>query len=209
MNLNDIRELEREILKDWLNNSIYISKINKNKKFFITVPYPYTSGALHIGHGRTYTLADFYARFKKKQGFNVLYPMAYHVSGTPIMAISEKLQKKDNDTINLVNSYLDFYGETEKTKKQLLKDFENPYNFAIYFSKKFADDFKKVGLSIDFSREFTTMDKSYNDFIKWVFYKFKEKNILTKGKYPLLFDLIDKNPVGEDDIKDGDTSKVS
>ena len=59
---------------------------------FITVPYPYPSGGMHIGHARTYTVPDVYARYRRQQGDNVLFPIAWHVTGTPIIGAVERLK---------------------------------------------------------------------------------------------------------------------
>ena len=45
--------------------------------------YPYPSSDLHIGHLRNYSIGDSFARFKRMQGFNVLYPMGYDSYGLP------------------------------------------------------------------------------------------------------------------------------
>jgi len=55
-------------------------------KFFLTFPYPYANGRLHLGHGYSYTKCDFTARFKNLLGFNVLMPFGFHVTGMPICA---------------------------------------------------------------------------------------------------------------------------
>ncbi|MGH9922959.1 MAG: class I tRNA ligase family protein, partial [Nitrososphaerales archaeon] len=55
------------------------------KKYFVTVAYPYPNSPQHIGHGRTYTLADVHARYMRMRGYNVLFPMGFHYTGTPIL----------------------------------------------------------------------------------------------------------------------------
>ena len=73
-------KIEKKWQKRWEKDRVFeVDPDPKRKKFFLTVPYPYPNGALHIGHGRTYTVGDLIARYKRMQGFNVLYPMASHI----------------------------------------------------------------------------------------------------------------------------------
>lgn len=52
----------------WDEQKIYnIDPDFSKKKYFITVAYPYPNSPQHIGHGRTYTLADVHARYKRMQ----------------------------------------------------------------------------------------------------------------------------------------------
>ena len=69
---------------------------NEKPKKFITVAYPYPNSPQHIGHGRTYTLADVHARFYRMRGFNVLFPMGFHYTGTPVLGMAKEsnLKKK-------------------------------------------------------------------------------------------------------------------
>ncbi|HLH85246.1 MAG TPA: leucine--tRNA ligase, partial [Thermoplasmataceae archaeon] len=178
------------------------------RKFFITVPWPYTNSSLHVGHGRTYTLADVIARFKRLMGYNVLFPMSFHQSGTPILAFAERLRMGDATTIKQYRDILEEYESPERVE-EILESFKEPENIAEYFSRKIVNDFTKLGYSIDWTRTFTSKDQFYQNFVTWQFRKLKELDLIKQGNHPILYSIRDDNAVGEDDIKDGDVDKVT
>jgi len=208
------RDIERKWQKKWFDEdktfepASIASNKSSTRKFFLTVPYPYVSGALHIGHGRTYTNADVFCRYKRMTGLNVLWPMAFHITGTPVLAISNALAEGDRKTIELYKSYVGLYETDPKRIDELVASFNEPWNIVRYFADKISNDFKSIGFSIDWSRTFTTADKEYNALVTWQFRKYKEKGFLVQAEYPILYCVSDKNAVGEDDIKDGDTDPV-
>jgi hypothetical protein len=63
-------------------------------KFFVTFPYPYMNGKLHLGHAFTITKADFSANFHRLLGERVLFPFAFHCTGMPIQAAANKLKRE-------------------------------------------------------------------------------------------------------------------
>ncbi|MEM3069704.1 MAG: class I tRNA ligase family protein, partial [Candidatus Bathyarchaeia archaeon] len=96
-------------------------------KFYLTVAYPYPNSPQHIGHGRTYTLADVHARYRRMQSYNVLFPMAWHYTGTPVIAMVERLMKGDED---LLDTFLNIY----HVPKERLQELNTPIRMATYFA---------------------------------------------------------------------------
>ncbi|MGB2727566.1 MAG: leucine--tRNA ligase [Halobacteriota archaeon] len=204
----NFKEIEEKWQRRWEESKIFDAEIENEEKFFFTVPYPYTSGPLHIGHGRTYTIGDIIARFKRLQGYNVLFPMAFHVTGTPILAIADSIAKGEAEVVERYKDYVSIYEDAAKVD-EMVNSFSKPENVADFFAARISEDFKRMGYSIDWRRKFNTTEPIYNKFIEWQFKKLYDKGVIKKGKYPITYSIEDDSAVGEDDIEGGDTDKVS
>ena len=81
----DFNEIANKWQKKWQEQKIFEVKEDPNKKkYYVLEMYPYPSGSgLHMGHARNYCIGDGYARYKRMNGFNVLYPMGYDSFGLP------------------------------------------------------------------------------------------------------------------------------
>lgn len=201
--------VEAKWQKKWQEAHIFEPSVDYSKeKFFITVPWPYTNSSLHVGHGRTYTTADIIARYKRLAGFNVLFPMAFHQSGTPILAFSERIRRNDPKTIKLYQDTLSEY-ENQEDIPGRIEEFREPQKIATYFSERIVKDFTSLGYSIDWRRRFTSGDEFYQDFVEWQFNKLNSLGLIKNGEYPVVYSINDNNAVGEDDIADGDIDKVT
>jgi leucyl-tRNA synthetase len=151
--------IEEKWLDYWAKNNINNSDLDYSReKFFITVAYPYPNSPQHIGHGRTYTLADVHARYYKLKGYNVLFPMGFHYTGTPILGMSKRVQSKDKE---IIDNFRKIYSIDQNT----IDSFADPMNIAKYFHNEIKSGMIEMGYSIDWRREFTTIDPIYKKFI--------------------------------------------
>jgi leucyl-tRNA synthetase len=207
--MSDDRTIETKWLERWKKEKVYEADPQAGKpKYFITVPYPYASGALHVGHARTFTIGDVTARYKRMQGYNVLFPMASHITGTPILAISRKIEGNDEKVINGNKQYVSFYERDQKRIDEIVAGFREPANVAKFYANAIRQDFEGMGYAIDWRRFFTTGDLNYNAFIRWQYIKLKERGYIGKGKHAVYFCPSCGNPVTTDDIKSGDEYEI-
>ena len=188
-----LKKIEEKWQKRWEEAKIFEANPDPTKpKYFITVAYPYPNSPQHIGHARTYTLADVHARYMRMRGYNVLLPMAFHYTGTPVLAMAKRLAENDEE---LIKDFVNVY----KIPKEKLGELTNPLNMARYFHEEIKEGMKRIGFSIDWRREFTTIDPQYNKFIEWQFEKLREKGYIIRGSHPVGWCPRCGNPVGQHD----------
>lgn len=195
MDISQINKLEAKWQKRWADEKVFEPDPDTSKdKKFITAAFPYPNSPQHIGHGRTYTTADVYARYLRMKGFHVLFPMAFHVTGTPILAMAKRIAKKDPEVLEV---FRNIYGIDEKTAETLT----DPTALVTYFSIEIEQGMHEIGYSIDWRRKFYSFDPKFNRFIQWQFRKLKEKGYLIKGEYPIAWCPTDGNAVSAHDTR--------
>jgi leucyl-tRNA synthetase len=189
--------IEKKWQKKWADAKLFESNPNDKEKMYITVAFPYPSGAMHVGHGRTYTVPDVYARFKRMEGYNVLFPMGWHVTGAPVIGIADRIKNKDPWT-------LDLYENVHKVPKETLPKLADPINIVKYFSSEYHDVMTKMGYTIDWRREFRTIDPTFKKFVTWQMKTLKNKGLIIQGEHPVKYCPHDENPVGDHDLLEGE-----
>jgi leucyl-tRNA synthetase len=169
----------------------------EHQKVMVTFPFPYMNGPLHVGHTFTASRVDAYARFKRMQGYNVLWPWAWHWTGQPLLGASQRIARGDE-------AYLKVLREVDGVPDQELKKFVDPFYMAQYYTDEGRLAVRSIGFSVDWRREFTTVMPTFQKFIEWQYKNLKEKGYVTRGTHPVVWCPKDKSPTGDHDRQSGE-----
>lgn len=180
----------------WFEREVYKADPREGvPKYFLTGAFMYPNGPAHVGHARTYLIPDILARFMRGLGYNVLFPMGFHYTGTPILALAEGLATGSEEYIgNLARIF--------QVDEEGLSKLRDPVSVAKFFHEISKEAMRLYGLSIDWRREFTTIDPEFKSFIHWQFRKLLESGYLTRGSHPVGWCPHHNMPVGMHDTKD-------
>jgi len=213
-------QMQEEIQLFYKKNKPFDANLNNKLKEFITFPYPYMNGKLHLGHAYTISRAEFRARYKRlKEDINVLFPFGFHGSGMPIEASASKL-KEELESLNhhITEEDINKMNYSKQCKilwhfgvqiNEFVK-FTDPQHWIKYFPTQAINDLKKFGASIDYRRSFITTDINpyYDKFIKWQFNKLNQQNKLKFGKKFVIYSPKDGQPCADHDRSVGEGIKV-
>ena len=138
----DFKAIEAKWQRNWEKNRLY--KFDPNAKgsiYSVDTPPPTVSGRMHLGHAFSYTQADFIVRYKRMRGFSIFYPFGWDDNGLATERLVEKNRKiraKDFTRKEFIRICLE---ETRKVEEQLFEDFSS------------------LGLSVDWSITYRTIDE--------------------------------------------------
>lgn len=169
-----VGKIEDAILKFWESNRIYeeLKKKSKDrKKFFFLDGPPYATGSIHLGTALNKILKDCFIRFFRMQGFDVWDQPGYDTHGLPI---EYKVEQK-----------LKFKSKKDIEKFGVAKFVQECRNYATQFIGLMNEQFKNLGVWMDWSNPYLTLS---NEYIEGAWATFKEgfkKGLLFRGKYPV------------------------
>ncbi|MBU4547794.1 MAG: class I tRNA ligase family protein, partial [Euryarchaeota archaeon] len=152
----------------WQENQLYhFIGDGTRPRYIIDTPPPYPTGSIHIGHVLNWVFMDIIARYKRMNGFDVLFPQGWDCHGLPTeVKVEETHSIKKNDV-----SREDF----RKMCIDLTSD-----NIATMKSQM-----QSMGFSQDWNREYITMTPEYMKKTQLSFLKMKEQGLIYQGIHPV------------------------
>src|SRR4030066_129759 len=165
----DIPAIEKKWQAEWKRNSSYLfdSKDYDRPTFSINTPPPYPSGEFHVGTVLNWTYIDIVARYKRMRGFNLHFPQGWDCHGLPVEVEVEKRNK---------------IKKTDIPPDQFRKLCEQLVNSNIAGMK---DAMIRLGLSMDWTTEYKTMDPDYWRRTQLSFIRLYEKDFIYRGTHPV------------------------
>jgi len=162
-------EIERKWRQKWEEMGIYHYDWNDKKRvpFSIDTPPPYPSGELHMGNVLNWTYFDMLARYKRMQGFNVLFPQGWDCHG---LGIEIQVEKEHNIRKRDVPP-----GQFRHWCMELVEK----------YIAMMKDGILKLGCSIDWATEYRTMNPDYWRRTQLSFILLFKKGYMYQGTHPV------------------------
>ena len=138
------KEIEKKWQEAWKKSKIFQVE-EKGKKFYNLEMFPYPSGSgLHMGHAKNYSIGDVYARFKRLNNYNVLYPMGFDSFGLPAenAAIKANTHPKEytKNSINNFKNQLESLGLSYDWSREISTSSPEYYQWNQYLFLKFYEN---------------------------------------------------------------------
>ncbi|AUM96944.1 TPA: valine--tRNA ligase [Clostridium botulinum] len=163
----DPKEFEERLYKNWEEKSYFTPEVDENKTpYTIVLPPPNITGKLHLGHALDDTLQDILMRTKRMQGFSTLWlPGQDHASIATEVKVENELLKEGI------------------VKKEIGREafLEKVWEWTDEYRGKIRNQIKKLGCSLDFTRERFTMDEQLDKAVKHFFVKLYNEGLIYQG----------------------------
>lgn len=167
-------EVEAGRYEEWLQKDLFKpSGDKKAKPYSIVIPPPNVTGKLHLGHAWDTTLQDMIIRQKRMQGYDTLWLPGMDHAGIATQAkVEEKLREQGISRYDLGRE----------------KFIEEVWNWKEEYASHIREQWAKLGLSLDYSRERFTLDEGLSEAVRKVFVTLYEKELIYRGEYIINWD---------------------
>eukprot|EP00179_Madagascaria_erythrocladioides_P020959 CAMPEP_0198359396 /NCGR_PEP_ID=MMETSP1450-20131203/134491_1 /TAXON_ID=753684 ORGANISM="Madagascaria erythrocladiodes, Strain CCMP3234" /NCGR_SAMPLE_ID=MMETSP1450 /ASSEMBLY_ACC=CAM_ASM_001115 /LENGTH=109 /DNA_ID=CAMNT_0044066263 /DNA_START=11 /DNA_END=337 /DNA_ORIENTATION=+ len=92
---DELLAIQEEVQARWATEKTFETERDPSRpKYFVTFPYPYMNGFLHMGHAFSLSKTDFAVGYQALKGCNVLFPFGFHCTGMPIQASAGKIKRE-------------------------------------------------------------------------------------------------------------------
>ena len=167
---------ETEIYENWEKSDFFKAQPDESKESFcIMIPPPNVTGTLHMGHGFQNTLMDALIRHKRMSGFDTLWQVGVDHAGIATQMVVERQLEAEGLSREKI-------GRDEFEKKVWLWKEKS--------GNKITQQLRRLGASVDWSREAFTMSDDLSTAVKEVFIELYDQGLIYKGERLVNWDTV-------------------
>ena len=159
--------VEKKWLETWEDSLYYFDEASDRPPYIIDTPPPYPTGDFHVGNALNWCYIDFIARYKRMRGYNVMFPQGWDCHGLPTEV---KVEERHGISKRQIDKQ-----QFRELCKQLTRE-----NIA-----QMKGMMKKLGMSIDWSREFVTMEDRYRRYTQLSFLRMYRDGLIYQAEHPV------------------------
>ncbi|MDW8542368.1 valine--tRNA ligase [Staphylococcus sp. mip270_02] len=179
-------EVESGRYDQWVNNGYFKATEDSSKETYtIVIPPPNVTGKLHLGHAWDTTLQDILTRMKRMQGYDTLYLPGMDHAG---IATQAKVEAKLNEQ---------GLSRHDLGREKFL---EQAWDWKEEYANFIREQWAKLGLGLDYSRERFTLDEGLSKAVKKVFVDMYNKGLIYRGEYIINWDPIARTALSDIEV---------
>ena len=163
------KEVEEKWLRLWKDDMYYFDWNSKKPHYIIDTPPPYPTGSFHLGNALNWCYIDFIARYKRMKGYEVMFPQGWDCHGLPTEVKVEEIHGISKNDV-----------PREEFRKLCVE-------FTLKNIEKMKNTMKRLGFSIDWSKEYITMFPEYYAKTQLSFVRMYRMGLIYKDYHPVVF----------------------
>ena len=180
------KEVEKDKYNNWVNKGYFKGDKDKSREpFCIVIPPPNVTGKLHLGHAWNTTLQDIIIRYKRMCGFDALWVPGMDHAG---IATQAKVDKR--------------LREMGINPRDISRDewLEHAWSWKDEYATTIHEQWAKLGLSLDYTKERFTLDEGLSKAVRYVFVKLYEKGLIYRGERIINWDPVQMTALSNEEV---------
>ena len=180
------KEVEKNKYNNWVNKGYFKGDKDKSREpFCIVIPPPNVTGKLHLGHAWDTTLQDIIIRYKRMCGFDALWLPGMDHAG---IATQAKVDKR--------------LREMGINPRGISRDewLEHAWSWKDEYATTIHEQWAKLGLSLDYTKERFTLDEGLSKAVRYVFVKLYEKGLIYRGERIINWDPVQMTALSNEEV---------
>ena len=180
------KEVEKDKYNNWVNKGYFKGDKDKSKEpFCIVIPPPNVTGKLHLGHAWDTTLQDILIRYKRMNGYDALWVPGMDHAGIATQAkVDKRLREMGINPRGI-------------TRDEWL---EHAWSWKDEYATTIHEQWAKLGLSLDYTKERFTLDEGLSQAVRYVFVKLYEKGLIYRGERIINWDPVQMTALSNEEV---------